>query len=305
MRSALGGFDKGLAFTARFAYNGSIKEQCAEMAVLRNMKQKNSLPMGIPVAVFVVFVICLVLLISGLQSQQRAEQATADGLAYLESLERMDPAQVDQVRKDIQKKKLEAQRDELLRQVTDGEVDPFSMFQDYVILGDSRAVGFWYFGFLEEDRCLTAGGDTIRNVEPNLEKILELNPATIYLCYGLNDTSIGYWDTKEEYVAEYMQILESLQEKLPDTKLVVSSILPARDPAFQLSSKWYNIPEWSAAVGEACEARGIAFADNDSISEQYPELWDPDGIHVRQAFYPYWATNLIVASLSGGIADES
>lgn len=268
------------------------------------MRKKNGNGAVIPVVVFVAFVVCLVLLISGIQSEKMAEAAAAEGVAYLQSLEQKDPARIDQVRKAINKAKLEAERDEMLRKVTEGEVDPFTMFQDYVILGDSRAVGYWYFGFLEEARCLTGGGDTIRNVEMNMDGILALNPGTIYLCYGLNDTSIGYWDTKEAYVAEYMQVIEDLQTRLPDAKIVVSSILPARDPAFNLSSKWYNIPEWSAALEAACEENGIAFANNDSISEEYADLWDPDGIHVKEAFYPYWATNLIVASLSGGVSDE-
>lgn len=270
---------------------------------LPDMKKKNSVSAVIPV-VFVIFVVCLVLLISGIQSDRKAEAAAAEGVAYLESLEQKDPARIDQIRKAINKAKLEAERDEMLRKVTEGEVDPFSMFQDFVILGDSRAVGYWYFGFLEEDRCLTGGGDTIRNVELNMDGILALNPSTIYLCYGLNDTSIGYWDTKEEYVTEYMMVIADLQQRLPDAKIVVSSILPARDPAFNLSSKWYNIPEWSAALEVSCEENGIAFANNDSISEEYADLWDPDGIHVKEAFYPYWATNLIVASLSGGVSDE-
>ena len=199
------------------------------------MKKKNSISAVIPVVVFVAFVVCLVLLIGGIQSDKKAEEAAAEGVAYLEALEQKDPDRIDQTRKAIQKRKLEAQRDELLRQVTEGEVDPFSMFQDFVILGDSRAVGFWYFDFLEEDRCLTGGGDTIRNVALNMDGIMALNPGTIYLCYGLNDTSIGYWDTKEEYVAEYMEVIANLQNRLPGVKIVVSSILPARDPAFNLS----------------------------------------------------------------------
>jgi len=268
------------------------------------MKETKQIPAVIPILIFVAFVVALVMMIDGIQSEKEAQQAVAEGIAYLQSLEQKDPDRIEQIRKSIHKQKLEAQRDEMLRKVIDGEVDPFTMFQDYVILGDSRAVGFWYFDYLEEERCLTGGGDTIRNVALNMDGILALNPGTIYLCYGLNDTSIGYWDTEEAYVAEYMQVIEDLRSRLPGVKIVVSSILPARDPAFNLSSKWYNIPQWSAALEAACDEQGIAFANNDSISEEYADLWDPDGIHVREEFYPYWATNLIVASLSGGVTDE-
>ena len=37
----------------------------------------------------------------------------------------------------------------LLRQIKAGEQDPFPLFQDAVILGDSRAVGFFYYGFVD------------------------------------------------------------------------------------------------------------------------------------------------------------
>ena len=164
-------------------------------------------------------------------------------------------------------------------------------------MGDSRAVGFWYRNFLERSRVLADGGHTIRNIEKQMDTLISLNPSMIYLCYGLNDSSIGYWDTAESYVSEYIQIVKTIQEKLPNATIVVSSILPARDPAFQKSSKWYNIPEWSAALEKACQSNGILFANCDSLAEDYPNLWDPDGIHFRKEFYPYWASALLLPTL--------
>ena len=172
------------------------------------------------------------------------------------------------------------------------------MFKDYVVMGDSRAVGFWYHDFLDKDRVLADGGHTIRNIPRQMEELVALNPSTVYLCYGLNDTSIGYWDTAEEYVTEFMDVIAQIKENLPETTVVVSSILPARDPAFKRSSSWYDIPEWSAALEAACAENGIPFANNDQLAEDYPNYWDPDGIHFRPALYPYWAANLVFAALS-------
>ena len=56
-------------------------------------------------------------------------------------------------------------------------------------------------------------------------------------------------------------------------------------------------PEWSEAVGAACAENGIPFADNTELCQTYADLWQPDGIHVRPEFYPYWAANLILAGL--------
>lgn len=107
------------------------------------------------------------------------------------------------------------ERDALVAKITSGELDIWSMFDSYVILGDSRAVGFYYFDFLEKSRVLADGGNTIRDVAAHMDDIRALQPDYVYLCYGLNDISIGYWDTKEEYVAELLQVVADLKEALP------------------------------------------------------------------------------------------
>ena len=264
-------------------------------------KEKKKLPI-MPIAL--VLVVLLVLSMAGALfggSDKKAEdEITAAGIAYLAELEQKDPGVVMQVRKDIYQAKIDAQRDLLVRQLATGETDPFSLFKDYVLLGDSRAVGFWYRNFLDKGRVLADGGHTIRNLAGYVDTIVQMNPSQIFLCYGLNDSSIGYWDTADEYVTEYMQIVNEIREKLPDATIVVSSILPAKDPAFQKSAKWRAIPEWSAALEEACKENGILFANCDYLAVSYPNLWDPDGIHFRKEFYPYWASCLIATLLMEG-----
>ena len=269
------------------------------------MKNRNSNFPIVPIVLGVAVLIVVIALIGALSGGNEENPEILEGVAYLESLEQKNPADVQQVRRDLYQQKLDAQRDQLLRRLTSGEIDPFTMFQDFVVMGDSRAVGFWYRDFLDKSRVLADGGHTIRNIEAQMDKLVALNPETIYLCYGLNDISIGYWDTAEEYTSEYMSIVKEIQRRLPDATIVVSSILPARDPAFNRSAKWRNIPQWSAALGQACKENGIIFANCDKLAEDYPKLWDPDGIHFREAFYPYWASNLIVAKLMEGAADES
>lgn len=249
-------------------------------------------------------------------SDPQAEQVQ-EGIAYLESLEERgseeqlsshttqntelsDVEEPTEPSETTDPSGLSAEQLALIEQIENDEVDVWSLFHDYVILGDSRAVGFWYFDFLPEDHCLTGGGDTIRNVGMNMDGIMERQPKYIFLCYGLNDTSIGYWKTSDVYVEEMMEVIADLQDRLPGVTVVVSSILPARDPAFERSSKWYNIPEYSAAVEAACQEAGVIFVNNDEICEEYAHWWQPDGIHVRPEFYPYWAKNLIIGIIKGG-----
>ena len=264
-------------------------------------KKQQNLPIP-PVAIVIgaVLLVVLLMFVLGGSGKSGVDSEVSAGIAYLEALERKDPAQVHAVRKQIQQEKIDAKREELLQQLSDGTLDPFSLFKDYVLMGDSRAVGFWYWDFLDKGRVLADGGHTIRNIEKQMEDLVALNPSTIYLCYGLNDISIGYWDTADAYVTEYIQIVKKIQERLPEATVVVSSILPARDPAFNQSAKWRNIPEWSKALEQACKDNGILFANCDSLAEDYPNLWDPDGIHFREAFYDYWAGSLVVTTLMEG-----
>ncbi len=227
------------------------------------------------------------------------------GLAYLQRLEDRQPQEVEAVLKQQRQEKLQAQREAMLDELMNGDVDVWSLFEDYALLGDSRAVGFWYFDYLPQERVLSEGGATIRTVSKWMEELKALNPSHIFLCFGLNDVSIGYWDTPEEYTAEYLEVIKNLQTELPNATVYVSSILPARDPAFNRASAWRRIPEFSRAVGQMCQENGIPFADNDAISEQWPEYWDPDGIHVRPAFYPYWAKNLLRAMYGAQPLEET
>ena len=261
-----------------------------------NQKSNNTVFFAIVIAMVGIFLLVL-LNILGNRNKDKVDPQIEVGIAYLEALEQKDPADVQAVRKQIHQAHLDAQRDALLQQLESGTLDPFSLFKDYVIMGDSRAVGFWYRDFLDKSRVLADGGHTIRNIPDQMDALVALNPSVIYLCYGLNDTSIGYWKTADSYVAEYIQCVKNIQAALPDATIVVSSILPARDPAFQRSEKWRNIPQWSAALEAACKENGILFANCDSLAVDYPNLWDPDGIHFREAFYPHWASMLVVTTL--------
>ena len=134
---------------------------------------------------------------------------------------------------------------------------------------------------------------------------MALNPSNIFLCYGLNDVSIGIWPTPEDYVTQYAEIIAEIQAQLPDANIFISSILPARDPAFQKSTAWYNIPQYSSAVKGMCDSTAHCYyVDNDAIADEYASLWEVDGIHVQRDFYPHWAANLITEVYSVSLEDE-
>ena len=264
-------------------------------------KRKAPLILAAVGAALLLLVVVLLLINAGRERKNRA--LVQEGVAFLQSLEEKDPAVVDTLLKERRQAELAAMKEALLQQLYNGEIDVWSLFEDYALLGDSRAVGFSYYGCLEPSRVFADGGDTIRKIEEHIDELKALNPSYIFLCYGLNDVSIGFWNTPEVYAAEMIEIVSKLNEELPNATVIVSSILPARDPAFDLSSKWREIPQYSAAVESACQEYGVVFVNNDKIAKDHADLYDIDGIHLQIGFYDYWGSNLITAALehSGGL----
>lgn len=241
----------------------------------------------------------------GSGSEEPEENKIAAGVTYLQQLEAASPQMVDEVLKQQQAQERQEKREERLAQLESGEVSVWTLFEDYVLLGDSRAVGFSYYGFLPENRVLAEGGATIRDLENHIPDFAPMNPASLFLCYGLNDVSIGYWETPEAYTAEFRKIIGEVQKELPQVKIYISSILPARDPAFAQAEAWRDIPMYSAVVKTMCEdIHNCFYVDNDALAEQYAELWDDDGIHVREDFYPHWACNMIVEVYEGENSED-
>ena len=160
------------------------------MAHRRN-RRKRSTPSALLPVVAVLAVAAAVGLLLSLKKPSGAEEAALrTGLNYLTQLEDKDPETVRQARRALHKQRMEVLRDDLTQKVRAGQQDPFPLFHDYAVLGDSRAVGFYYHGFLEESRVLAEPGNTILSVDDSLEALQTAKPSYVYLCYGLNDITM-------------------------------------------------------------------------------------------------------------------
>ena len=107
------------------------------------------------IAAAAVLVFLLLLLIIGGHKKNAVDPLELQAARnFLEQQEQKNPELVRQTRKALQKRRLEAQRDELYAKLESGEIDPFTVLQDFVVMGDSRTDGFRFFGFLPEEQVL-------------------------------------------------------------------------------------------------------------------------------------------------------
>lgn len=233
-----------------------------------------------------VAVIIGVVIFIALSGQDIVTDDIKEGRDYIEGLEAADTAHTEEQVKALRKEERRAA-------LESGDLDVWAQFTDIVILGDSRAVGFYSYDLVDESRVFASAGATIRDIEQYTEQLENLNPSSVILCYGLNDISIGFWDSVNDYIAEQDQILADLQEALPNTVIYVNSIIPATDPAFDRSEKWRDIPDWNDAIRRHCEESEIPYIDITEDVEAHDDLYDVDGIHMQKAFYEYWAIDMI------------
>ena len=265
------------------------------------MTHKKYFPALIAGVVFFLLIIIAVRLGKGDTSASPEDTAAINqGVAYLQSLEAQDPDTVDATLKQQRLQRLQELRDERLRQLESGEISVWSLFDDYVLLGDSRAVGFSFYQFLPDDRVLATSGATIAKVQELLPQVVALNPSTIFMIYGINDICCGTWHDGGSYAKDYSDVVAQIHAQLPDANVYISSILPAHSASFQQ----YDIDGFNEAVKNMCEQTPKCYyVDNTEISEKYAYMWEVDGIHVNQNFYPHWAANLITEVYSVSLGD--
>ena len=121
-------------------------------------------------------------------------------------------------------------------------------FDNYVILGDSRALGFSEYDFLDHTRVLAGIGETIWAIQNKLPDVAALSPAYIYVCYGVNEVEGQAWSGGEAYAAELEQWIGKLRGAAPGARIIVSSILPVTETAVSRSAALDKLPEYNTAL---------------------------------------------------------
>jgi hexosaminidase len=163
--------------------------------------------------------------------------------------------------------------------------------RDVVVLGDSLVQrGEWWelLGRPVANRGISS--DTVADVEARLDDVVALEPQVLFLLVGVNDLSRG--TSPEALVARHARLVAELRRRLPQTRIVVESLLPIRD---ELASG-----RTSATVRRVNELlRPTAGADwldlHAKLEDAHGELearYSFDGVHLTAAGYRVWADAL-------------
>lgn len=234
-----------------------------------------------------ILIIALVVGIVFWRKSVKEREKIQEGIAYLKSLEDKDAAEINTEVKKIKKEQNKEYMDKNDEAIWTG-------FEDAVIMGDSRAVGFSYYDFMSAEQVFAEKGALITSVKEKVEAVKAVNPGQIYICFGLNDLQSGQWPTASSYSEQCAEIIELLKDALPQCDVYLNSILPVTEATKSADPIYSSITEYNDSMKKMCEEKGYNFIDNTKMAQEHMDLYETDGLHLQSGFYTYWATNMLL-----------
>lgn len=214
------------------------------------------------------------------------------GQEYIHNQETKDTTKLTKKLATIRKKEIKKAQKE-------GTLNPFALFDDYVIFGDSRVVGFSSYGYMDKSRVFADSGNTVRNITEWKKQIKTIRPSNLYFSYGVNDMGLDIDGQEGGYDVFYeKQVKEMLKYCPKGAKVYINSILPATPEAVESSPAWKQVDKYNKKIKKMCKKNGWTYIDNDEITDNgHADIYQEDGVHLISEFYPVWGMNMNESAL--------
>ena len=223
-----------------------------------------------------------------------------EGVSMLEDLEDVDLNEIQKKLDVIEQQRLEAlarakralKTQEIVNLIQAGEMSYRKALSDLYIAGDSLMAGLEVYNILNANHIFAEVSASLHHLEANMNKIVAKRPPILLLHYGLNMISTN--DAQlNTFIRNYTSLIKQLQEKLPNTRIVVSLLFPV-DRSKAVSAEFGRIDDYNDALKEMCGTLGVEYLDSAPAFDGRTEFYGADGIHVSSSFYRnYWLIHLI------------
>lgn len=229
--------------------------------------------------------ICIVAII-GFGFYRHLYSQNEDGIAYIKSEERKKTDDIATALKD--KKNEETQK-----AIDEGKIDVFAKFQDYVLIGDSRVLGFSQYGFLPENRVYAKTGSRVTDIDEYIESLKSLQPNNVYISFGANDIVSQLDNLEGGYDGVTEAEINKILEVCPNATIYVNGIVPFGQAAIDDQAVLADYTKYNEKLESMCKKNKWNYIDNDSIVDDgNADVYQSDGIHFINDFYKTWAMNM-------------
>lgn len=190
---------------------------------------------------------------------------------------------------DYSKAKSNHSTDEVLKKVQSGETSYSKIFQNTLIAGDSLVEALAQYSILNEENVMGKVSASLYELQAISDKIISNHPDTLILHYGENHVGGNSQEYVDNFITFYTSLIENFKEKLPNTKIVISSIFLPNDQGLTSSPHLKSIPSFNEGLNKMCKELNVEYLDNSSLFSKDSDFYEPDGVHLKKIFYTdYW-----------------
>ncbi|MBR0363953.1 MAG: hypothetical protein IJH58_02245 [Clostridia bacterium] len=231
-------------------------------------------------AVLVIFGLLVFRMVTTMSSRAPDDVDTKPGLAYLQAQEKADVAKNENALRSQQATTAAAAQ--TTSAIRDGNFR--AAFRDTLICGDSLVKALTEYSILDKTQVIAEVSVGTEHLEKNMGTIVARNPQYLVLHYGEND--LDHMDRATYFIKSYKECLETLQKRLPNTKIFVDSIWPVTAKANDREPLTKYILDYNKLMREMCKEVGVTYVDYDPFFASFTEnYYDPDGVHPKYKFY--------------------
>lgn len=152
---------------------------------------------------------------------------------------------------------------------------------DVVFMGDSITEGGNFESIINNSKNAGIAGDWITKTKDVVPYVVNYSPRKVYLMIGINSLRVF---TLEDCVTQYLELISLLVSELPNTEIVIESVLP-------ISVDAQHIVIFNKIIKELSVSLGLKYIDLYSLYEVEGKLPDDittDGLHLSPQGYEKW-----------------
>ncbi len=162
---------------------------------------------------------------------------------------------------------------------------------EIIFLGDSITAECEWSELFDNENIKNRGisGDTVEGILNRLNPIIEAQPAKLFLMVGVNDLIYG---GENQLVSHYKSLLQKLTIDLPDTQIVIQSILPVNGQVRKMPIDNETILRINQEIKDLADKFGLVYADLYALmvddQQRLKSNYTQDGIHINGEAYLVW-----------------
>lgn len=188
-------------------------------------------------------------------------------------------------------------------------------FSGVALLGNSHIDGFHIYNSLPGADCLYRVGLNVKTVYekpmlgekiPIIDKLLEKQYTHILLSFGENELG---WQYPEIFIEDYKTLIQTVQERQPNAKIYIQSILPVAAEVSRRNEDNTNnerIRAYNELLRALAEEMQLSYVDAATALQDdkgnLPDNAAADGIHLGQTYNKKWA-ELIAQQVTEGVTE--